>query len=134
MRDPIRFRTFTVDCFFGALWRIVFVVEPRSLGKNDAKLRVLQVINGFPPYAMAGVEVYTYNLCKALSALPDVDVSVFSRADDLYSPFYSVRREDYYGIRVYSIAKPCRDHLFEDKFLDPLVDCVFRQLLVDIRP
>ncbi len=103
-------------------------------GKTQEKIRVLQVIHGFPPYYMAGSEVYTYKLCKALSALPGVDLSVFSRVEDPYPTPFSVRREDFDGIPVHRVVKSSRDYLFEDKYLDPRVDEVFRQVLDEVHP
>ncbi len=102
--------------------------------KKSPDLRVLQVIHGFPPYYMAGSEVYTYKLTKALASLPGTEVSVFSRVEDPYPTPYSMRREDFDGIPVYRIVKGSRDYLFEDKYLDPRVDDAFRKFLAEIHP
>ena len=43
-------------------------------------MKILQVIHGFPPYYMAGSEVYTYNLCQELKKYHEV--FVFTRIED----------------------------------------------------
>ncbi len=110
------------------------MINDQNTANPNSLLRVLQVIHGFPPYYMAGSEVYTYKLCKALSALPGVEVCVFSRVEDPYPTPYSVRREDFDGIPVYRIVKSSRDYLFEDKYLDPRVDDAFRNLIAVVHP
>ncbi len=104
-----------------------------EIAKRSPDLRVLQVIHGFPPYYMAGSEVYTYKLTKALASLPGVEVCVFSRVEDPYPTPYSVRREDFDGIPVYRIVMSSRDYLFEDKYLDSRVDGAFRDFLAEIQ-
>ena len=37
-------------------------------------MRILQVIHGYPPYYMAGSEVYTYNLARELAKSNEVFV------------------------------------------------------------
>ena len=95
-------------------------------------MKVLQIIHGFPPYYMAGSEVYTYNLSIELSKY--IPVHVFTRIENPFEPSYysSDNLED--NINVRRVNKPERDYVLKDKYLDPALDKVFREYLQVIRP
>lgn len=95
-------------------------------------MKILQVIHGYPPHYMAGSEVYTYNLCQALSS--DCDVSVFTRVENPYNPDYMQNVNCENGITVYRINKPSRDYTFKDKYLDPYMDEAFRSVMNSVQP
>ncbi len=69
-------------------------------------MRVLLVIHGYPPYYMAGREVYTYNLAHEL--VKTHEVYVFTRIEDkainLYNTFDSI--EDGIHIRRVNNYEP----------------------------
>jgi glycosyltransferase involved in cell wall biosynthesis len=81
---------------------------------------------------MAGSEVYTRNLCRALARASSVHV--FTRVENPFAPPYTVTtsRED--GVEITRINKPARDYTLEDKYLDARVDDLFRETLERVRP
>ncbi len=95
-------------------------------------MKILQVIHGFPPYYMAGSEVYTYNLCQELNK--ENDVYVFSRIENPYDSPYSYYDEEYRGLKVRRVNKPQRDYSLTDKYLDEQMDKIFLEYLDDVDP
>ncbi|KXS44109.1 MAG: Glycosyl transferase group 1 [Methanolobus sp. T82-4] len=95
-------------------------------------MRILMVIHGFPPFYMAGSEVYTYNLCQELTK--DNEVYVFTRIENPYEASYTYYDEDYHGLKVRRVNKPQRDYTLTDKYLDPEMDVVFEAFLEEIKP
>jgi len=95
-------------------------------------MKILQVIHGFPPYYMAGSEVYTYNLCQELKK--ENEVFVFTRIENPYEDPYTISDEEYHGIRIRRINKPQRDYTLTDKYLDGKMDELFGQYLEEINP
>lgn len=95
-------------------------------------MKILQVIHGFPPYYMAGSEVYTYNLCKELNK--DHEIFVFTRIENPYKEPYEYYDEGYKGLKVRRINKPKRDYAFTEKYLDDKLDDIFSEYLDEIKP
>lgn len=95
-------------------------------------MKILQVIHGFPPYYMAGSEIYTYNLCHELKK--ENDVYVFTRIENPYEDSYTITNEEYHGIKIRRVNKPQRDYTFTDKYLDRKMDELFAQYLEEIDP
>jgi len=95
-------------------------------------MKILQVIHGYPPYYMAGSEVYTHNLVKELSK--KAEIAVFSRIEDPFEPSYSIITEDMDRAQVYRINKPQRDYSLEDKYLDERMDKAFRNVMSTFEP
>lgn len=95
-------------------------------------MRILQVIHGFPPYYMAGSEVYTYNLTKELAKRDEV--FVFTRIENPFENSYAFYDENIDGVYIRRVNKPLRDYTFEDKYLDEKMDTVFREYIQKIEP
>jgi glycosyltransferase involved in cell wall biosynthesis len=95
-------------------------------------MKIAKVIHGFPPYYMAGSEIYSYNLCSELSKKHDV--WVFTRIEDPYSPLYEVRQEELDGMRVTRVNKPPRDYTFRSKYEDERMKRVFERELDSVNP
>lgn len=95
-------------------------------------MRVLQVIHGYPPHYMAGSEVYTRSFVRELSA--HATVAVFTRVENLFAAPYTVDDSVEGGVRVVRVNKPGRDYTFEDKFVDPRMDDLFRSFVRDFKP
>jgi len=95
-------------------------------------MKVLQVIHGYPPFYMAGSEVYTYNLVKELSKR--AEVAVFSRIEDPFEPSYSMNDEKKDGVQIYRINKPQRDYCLEDKYIDKKMEKAFFDVLSRFDP
>lgn len=95
-------------------------------------MKIVMVIHGFPPYYMAGSEVYTYNLCQELKK--NNEVFVFTRIEDPYEGAYTWFDEDYHDLKVRRVNKPLRDYTLTDKYLDPQIDTLFENFLKEIKP
>jgi len=99
---------------------------------GDGLMRVLHVIHGFPPFYMAGSEVYTRNLVEELSK--HVSVTVFSRIENPFAEDYEVSEEQSNSVRVIRVNKPHRNYSLRDKYLDEQMDQVFTRILLDVAP
>ena len=96
-------------------------------------MKVLKVIHGFPPDYMAGSEVYSYHLVKAL--LKKVDqINVFTSVDNEFDQEYSTYDEIYNGISVHRINKFRRDYTYQQKFYDKGIEQDFRKYLNKVKP
>lgn len=96
-------------------------------------MRILLVIHGYPPYYMAGSEVYTYNLAQELSK-KGYEVFIFTRIENPYEQDYTVTDSIESNISIHRINKAKRDYTFQDKYLDPNIDQLFREYLKKIKP
>ncbi len=95
-------------------------------------MRVLQIIHGYPPYYMAGSEVYTYNLSNELTKY--AEVYVFTRMENPYENAYSHLDEVINEVKIRRINKPLRDYTLEDKYLDLKMDAALRKYIQRIHP
>jgi len=95
-------------------------------------MKVLKVIHGYPPFYMAGSEVYSYNLTKELSR--HADVHVFTRVENPFEEPYSIFDEVIDGVKIRRVNKPGRDYTLEDKYLDLQMDERFREHVEEIGP
>lgn len=96
-------------------------------------MNVLKVIHGFPPDYMAGSEVYSYHLVKALSEKVK-KINVFTGVENEFANAYEKYDETYDGIRVHRINKFRRDYTYQQKFYDEQVETDFRQYLDETQP
>ncbi|TLD81034.1 glycosyltransferase [Helicobacter sp. MIT 05-5293] len=95
-------------------------------------MRILKVIHGFPPDYMAGSEVYSFTLCRALQKMGH-EVFVFTRIEcELLKP-YSTYEECLEGIKIMRINKP-KQYSYVEKFYDSSIDEAFREYLKKINP
>ncbi len=95
-------------------------------------MKILHVIHGYPPYYMAGSEVYTYNLTRELSKYDDI--SVFTRVENPFEKPYYTFEEINEGIRIRRVNKPQRDYILQDKYLDEKIDTAFLKYAEEIQP
>ncbi len=96
-------------------------------------MKALKVIHGFPPDYMAGSEVYSYRLVKALSRKLD-KITVFTGIENEFAEKYHVYDEVYNDIEVHRINKLRRDYAYQDKFYDEGVEADFRNYLSRTEP
>lgn len=96
-------------------------------------MKVLKVIHGFPPDYMAGSEVYSYHLVKALSKHIE-KIYVFTGVENEFSKEYEVYDEIYDGIEVHRINKFRRDYTYQQKFYDEQIEIDFREYLKTTKP
>ena len=95
-------------------------------------MRILQIIHGYPPYYMAGSEVYTYNLSKEL-AKRGHEVYVFSRIENPFLPLYSLKKDYIDGVSVLRVNKG-RDYSLKQKYIDEEVDEIFSEYMDEVKP
>jgi len=91
-------------------------------------MKVLKVIHGFPPDYMAGSEVYSYHLVKALSQRVE-KINVFTTVGNEFDKEYDAYDEVYDGIEVHRVNKFRRDYTYQEKFHDKRIATDFRQYL-----
>lgn len=51
-------------------------------------MKILKIIHGFPPFYMAGSEIYSYHLVKELRKR-NIEISVFTRFENQFEKDYS---------------------------------------------
>lgn len=96
-------------------------------------MKVLQVLQDFPPYNYAGVETYTYNLCRELSGRHKV--SVFHRLNNPRQKEYAINLRQDNGLEVYSINNTFRQcYSFDNLYLNEDIADGFDAALEKIRP
>ncbi|RKZ85646.1 MAG: hypothetical protein DRR19_16055 [Candidatus Parabeggiatoa sp. nov. 1] len=96
-------------------------------------MKIVKVIHGFPPDYMAGSEVYSYHLVKALRSQGE-DVSVFTSVENAFDPEYKVYDECYQNIPVRRVNKFRRDYQYQHKFYDSQMDGLFKAYLEELKP
>ena len=96
-------------------------------------MRILLVIHGYPPFYMAGSEVYTYNLARELAK--SNEVYVFHRIEDKSLPLYQIANTESYGVKIRYINNyEPENAVFYDKYLNPKIDDLFRDFVREIKP
>lgn len=96
-------------------------------------MRILQVVHSFPPDNFAGVETYTYNLCKQLAR--HHQVFVFYRVNNLRQKEYEVQLRQREGISIYSINNTFKHcYSFEGLYYNEEIAARFERLLDEINP
>jgi len=101
-------------------------------------VKILLVSHKFPPYALGGVEVYTYNLAQALLARHEV--SVFFRHDDPAGSPFAEHDEEVGGVLTRRVS--CRPHgirasiagEFWGTFLNRQIEASFARFLHQVQP
>ncbi|RIL07886.1 MAG: hypothetical protein DCC71_01405 [Proteobacteria bacterium] len=95
-------------------------------------MRILQIVHDFLPRHVAGVEVYTDHVARALAR--DHDVALLYTECLPEEPNYSLRRGRHEGVATYEIAN---NHLyadFEERYRNPAVEALVREVLDEFRP
>ncbi len=100
--------------------------------KGSTHLKVLTIIHGYPPYYMAGSEVYTANFCKELSK--KAELSIFTRIEDEFQKPYHLDEKFENNTRIIRINKPGRDYTFKSKYQDFKMAEIFENFLVKVKP
>ncbi len=96
-------------------------------------MRVLQVANGFPPQAFAGVELHTLQLCRALQGRHTL--AVFCREADLRRPEFAMRADTYADLEVWRVNNNFLDVLdFAGFYRQPEIDAHFRAVVARWQP
>lgn len=96
-------------------------------------MRVLLIIHGYPPFYMAGSEVYTYNLARELAK--SNEVFVFCRFEDKTVPLYQYYDATDGGVNIRYINNyEPQNATFYDKYLNSRIDDMFRDFVRDVNP
>jgi len=96
-------------------------------------MKILQIAHSFLPHSVAGVEVYTYSLCRQLTA--SHQVFVFHRISNLKSKEYEIRFKKDENLFVYSINNTFRrSYSFEDLYINRSIEKEFEKILDEINP
>ena len=104
----------------------------QKTNKVNQKLKILVVIHGFPPYYMAGSEVYAFNKCIELSKRHEI--IVFTRIEDEFQKSYFLSESIENGIRIIRVNKPGRDYTFRSKYQDFKIAQIFRGYIEKLQP
>lgn len=94
-------------------------------------MRIMHIIHGFPPYFMAGSEVYTYNLIKALNKHDEN--FVFTRIENTYEKPYKLSCLNSI-CDVYAVNQLRKEYTIYDKYFDSEIDSIFEKVLVKTKP
>ncbi len=96
-------------------------------------MKIVQVIHGFPPYAMAGSEIYTYHLSQEL--LKSHEVYIFCRVSDCSREEYATDQYIYDGLTVFTLNNTFRYcDIFEKTYKNDIISGIFGNFLDRIRP
>lgn len=96
-------------------------------------MRILQVANGYPPSASAGVEIYTATVSRQLARAHEV--FVFSREGGTDLPDTTVIDDRQDGIPIRRVVNNFRDaHAFADFHENTQIDGIFRRSVAEIQP
>jgi glycosyltransferase involved in cell wall biosynthesis len=96
-------------------------------------VRVLLTAHAFLPRSVAGVEVYTARLGRALKSLGH-DVHVLAAVHDLSASAYSARRRSFGSLDVVEIVNPHLEGTLEATYRVPAIDRAIAQSVAEFRP
>lgn len=100
---------------------------------SHLRMKILFVVHGFPPETMAGTEVLTLSLAKALVRRGH-DVVVLHRVGDPSQENYSVVEGEYDGLRVLKLANHLQFANIRETYAHPRIEERFREVLARERP
>jgi len=100
--------------------------------RKSKNLNILKIIHGYPPYYMAGSEVYTFNLSNELSKF--FNITIFTRVEDDFQKPYTIKESNENGITVIRVNKYSRDYTFRSKYEDYKLIKIFEKYLVRVKP
>lgn len=107
------------------------IVCPRATDKD--RLKILFVVHAFPPESLAGTEVLTLSLAKALQRRGH-EVVVFHRVSGADQENYALSEGEHDGLRVIRIANHLRFANIEETYRNAHVEARFREVLERERP
>ncbi len=100
--------------------------------RKSKNLNILKIIHGYPPYYMAGSEVYTFNLSNELSKF--FNITIFTRVEDDFQKPYTIKESNEKGITVIRVNKSSRDYTFRSKYEDYKLIKIFEKYLDRVKP
>ncbi len=96
-------------------------------------LRVLIVIHGYPPYYMAGSEVYSYHLARQL-VREGHEVAVFTRVENPFDKPYSLEDSIEDGVFIRRINNPERNYTLKENYENENVSLAYEDFLGCFKP
>lgn len=97
-------------------------------------MRLLYVTNGFPPTALGGVEVYTWEIARAMARRGHT-VWVFCRESDFQRPDYELIRDEVDGLSILRVVNDFKKaHRFSHTYVDDRIEEIFLGVLREIQP
>ena len=106
--------------------------ESSPVRRAGERLKILMVVHQYVPRHVAGTEVYTHNLAKALSARHDV--LVLSAESDYDKERFDEQRVYVEGIPVHQVIHNYKWASFRDTYDCPEADAIFRRVLREEAP
>lgn len=108
--------------------------RPGTRMRDDARLRLLYVVHGFPPDTWAGTEIYTLNIAKEMQRRGH-GVTVLTRAPAAGDePDFSVREDEFEGLRVLRMTHRLEHANLRESFSKRGPEVVFQRLLGEVKP
>ncbi|MDD4894453.1 MAG: glycosyltransferase, partial [Candidatus Omnitrophica bacterium] len=96
-------------------------------------MKILQVVHSFPPFNMAGTEVYTYNLSRELAKRHKV--FIFHRINNRRQKEYELTNTHHNGLSIYTINNTFRHcDSFEMTYRNKAIDDSFDRVLDQVKP
>lgn len=96
-------------------------------------LRILQIVHSFPPYNLAGTEIYTYNLAEELAKKHRV--FIFHRVNNSQISEFTISYNRHKNLDVYAINNTFRKcSSFEEIYENKIINDNFAKILNDINP
>jgi glycosyltransferase involved in cell wall biosynthesis len=96
-------------------------------------MRILLPVHAYPPRSVAGVEVYTHRLARALQARGH-EVLVLAAAHDLSAAPYEVRRRHHDGVAVAEVVNLHQKGTLEATWSDPDLERAALPVISQFRP
>jgi glycosyltransferase involved in cell wall biosynthesis len=96
-------------------------------------MRILLAAHAYPPRSVAGVEVYTHRLARALQARGH-EVLVLAAAHDLSAAPYAVRRRNHDGVAVAEVVNLHQKGTLEATWSDPDLERAVLPVIAQFRP
>lgn len=94
-----------------------------------ARMRVLMVVHGYPPYKLGGSEIYTKTVTEEL-VRQGHEVGVFYAYENPLDAIFSVTRYHKDGVQFYRLNIPGR----YERYIWIEIDNAFREVLSDFKP
>lgn len=104
----------------------------RRIKQAGEQLKILMVVHQYVPRHVAGTEVYTHNLAKALDERHDV--LVLSAESDHDKDRFDEQRLQVDGVNVHQVIHNYQWSDFRDTYDCPTADAIFRRLLREEQP
>lgn len=96
-------------------------------------MKVLQIVHSYPPYTMAGAEIYAYNLSCELAKRHKV--FIFHRINELGQREYNILQNSNNGFEIYAINNTFRNYeSYEMTYKNEALSNRFSNIIDQIKP